>query len=280
MLAGPILSDTGGPVTAITFGCLGLFFGWVARKDWQARRPTPLDPLSSVKSVLVPVPVRWIAALFVILGAGLLFDAFRLPRLRNVDAYLARYDQLGLQESDTEKFHQLRREFLTCKTQEEDYGATLVICGILLPVAFVWYARRHRRFPTRGKVLLHGMLAALASTLSGAAEVIFAQSRGEFPWWADSIIIPLVEVAATFLVMLAWVSGHAFLTERDGGRSRGPGFRLIKGWLVFEALFAAFVLASAIITGDFLVIASRAIWFGFFSAVLRSHLRTGRVIAF
>ncbi len=284
MCAGLILGDTGGPLIwpmmAVFFGLVGLLIGCGARSDWRTAVVERIDPSRASAKGSVPMPARWIAVGLVALGIGFLVDSSRLPRIRNAAAYQERYDRLGLQRGDTEKFRQLRKEFLTPKTVSENYGATLLVCGLALPVVFVWRGRRRELLQTRGNVFLYGTLTSLVSGLATAADIFLAAGRGEFPWWADSIGIPLLGLPVVFVFMLSWVAGHSFLTGRQPGRSRGPDFRLIRAWLILELSLVVFFLTWAVLGGDFLAITPRMMWGGFYYAVLRGHVRTGRIIAF
>lgn len=156
MAAGLILGDTGGPLIwpmmAFFFGFVGLLIGWGARSDWQVAVVIPTDLSRRAAKVVVPLPARWIAVGMIALGGGFLLDASRLPRIRDEALYQERYDRLGLHREDTDKFHRLRQEFLTGKTRSEDYGATLLICGMMIPVIFMWRGRRRELLQTRGSV--------------------------------------------------------------------------------------------------------------------------------
>ncbi len=291
LLCGPILGDTGGPLIwplmAMFFGPLGVFFGRIARSERREVRPVSNAACGRTTPETLSAPVRWVGGALAVLGLMMLFDSSRMPRLRNEAAYQTLYLEIAKRprtssgwKDETKEFHQLREDFLTLKTFSENYGSTLLICGISLPAIWAWKAKRRTLLRTRVKLILFGTAVSLVTVLGQAAYAFLAVARGELPWWGDSIAIRLLELPVEFGLMVAWVAGHSILVGGKVYRSRGLDFHLIRAWLILLLGAAAGLALWAIAAGDFLLVGPRMLWFAFYYAVLRGHVRTVRLIVF
>jgi hypothetical protein len=215
-----------------------------------------------------------------VVGVGLLMAGLPMPRLRDESRYQERYGELGLQMEDDERFVQLRREFRTGRQDCENYGITLLMCGLIVPAATTLIKRWKSLLTTRWSTGLLGSFACVMSVSSMAAEILLDHGRGEYPWWNDCLVSRLGALVPGFIVLGSWMTGHWLLAGSGPRRARTPGFTLIADWLWLSRLLAGFALGCALVSGNFLSLGPGALWLLFHSALLRNHLRTGTIICY
>lgn len=208
----------------------------------------------------------------------MLVAGLTMPRLRDVADYERRYAELGLQLEDDEKFHRLRREFRTGRQNCEDYGITLLMCGLFIPAVTALAGRWEVLLSARWSTGLLGWLACVVAVMSMAAEIFLNHGRGEYPRWNDCLISRLGPLVPCLPLLWIWMTGHWLLAGSGPGRRRTPGFTLIAEWLWLSRLIAGFALGWALASGDFLSLGPRALWLLFYASLLRNHLRTGTIL--
>ncbi len=146
--------------------------------------------------------VKYIAFLLSAIGLCLLCYAASLETYTSEQDYFDKYELL-YGSSDTEAFYTLRKEYLTPKYRLEDYGITLLILAVSLLVLF------HRGWKTftphkKSYIALVGLAAVFSTSIALVGDLFLDGIRGEFPIWADTLIIPLMSIPPILLVLFIW----------------------------------------------------------------------------
>lgn len=178
----------------------------------------------------------------------------------------------------SKEYRELRKLYLSESITYQNYGMTLMIAGAFIPL----FARRTTvaQLPEkRFAVALFGTLAAMATIGVEVGSLFLDMSRGEFPWWADSIGIPLSGMPFVFLGLLCWVGFHVWLLPNTTRRNySGAAVICTKAWLTVMSLFAATYLAYAACIGDFWSLLPMAMWLGLYFSIFKC-LRTPSIAA-
>lgn len=220
------------------------------------------------------VLTKFALTLFVI-GAALWGHALTLPTYKDQQLFTERYEEMAVGQS--EEYWKLRDEMLTAKFKLEDYGITLVAIGF---AASVMGLKRHARMqsPKSRKTLI--ALALALPSLSVAAYVfdLFQEAdRGAFPWWADSLGIPLIGAPIQLIVLLIWSLAHlGFVRGRYA-----PSIPLIHAlsfkanpWLLFVSVVTALLVLTSAAAGQYWYAIPGALWLYYYlslAAVRRRH---------
>jgi hypothetical protein len=232
-------------------------------------------------------------AIFAIVGALMFFWAATLPSYR--DPGIVR-DAMSIGPADpsesraaSQKYRAVRNSQLTWKFRLQDYGATALSLAVLLgglsSLAGMQGVRSLLGIKTPARswlVLAMGLAAALATTIADVASLLIETARDEYPPWADSIGIPLMN-APFILLVLTLVAGSFFWAgsvQYSGGM---PVFRTARSrssprplWMaVFGIPLLASVLAtvSSAMLGDFVFVLPGAFWVMFFATLLAGRRR-------
>lgn len=145
----------------------------------------------------------------------------------------------------------------------------LVIAGAFIPL-FTGRTAVSRLPERRLPVALFGTLAAMATIGAEVGSLFLDMARGEFPWWADSIGIPLSGMPFVFLGLLCWVGFHMWLLPKTIQRNySGAAVICTKAWLTAMGVFAATYLAYAACIGDFWSLLPMVMWLGFYFSLLK-----------
>lgn len=183
-------------------------------------------------------------------------------------------------------FYELRAASLTSSRKLQDYGLCAISLG-LTTSAVVWWHRLRSILPrTRLAAALFGGTIAILTVAAQIGSLFLDYERGEFPYWADSLGIPLAGMPVILVVLTAWAGFHALLVER---REQSP-FRLTlrnsNWWLAVLVATTVVILATSVAVGDFWQIIPAALWIIFYlsiwisrSEVRRHHARACRLPA-
>jgi hypothetical protein len=211
-----------------------------------------------------------------VVGAGLLISGLNSPRYKNEEEFRHHYMLLGPGKS--KEYRELRKLYLSEAISYQNYGITLMIVGAIMP--FLASGMAVTSLPERRvTVAMFGVLAAMATIGAEVGSLFLDLSRGEFPWWADSIGIPLFGMPIVFLGLLCWVGFHVWLLPKAPQFNR-PGLDAVcsKAWLSAMSLITAGYLIYAACIGDFWSLLPMAMWLGFYSSILK-RMKTPSIAA-
>ena len=139
-------------------------------------------------------------------GLSLTIISFSCDRYSDKNAFNKEYMEIDYHdENKSEKFYELREEYLTSKDNYFDYGITFVICGLVTLLLSVIGIKKTRTPSKRWIIVLIGLLAALTTAIANIVDLSIQMFRGDYPYWADSLGIPLLGVFVIFIMLLIWV---------------------------------------------------------------------------
>jgi hypothetical protein len=231
----------------------------------------------------------WIAAL---VGVALIAGAIFMSPYKNAAAFenaVALNNPTDEHESAaaTAAFHAARKEQLTPKFALEDYGFVfLEISALLLFASRKWRVKDIQDVaelltPTKSSLIfILGLLGAVTTVAAYVSSIFLDFSRGAFPPWADSIVIPLISTPFLLLILLAVAAifSAAASPRYKGGLRLGnvirgnarPHF----GWLILlgvPAIASGSLVVLNVATGDPLFLLPSILWFSFFALFLGGH---------
>ncbi len=173
--------------------------------------------------------------------------SFAVPAYTNEDKYQEMYMAIDVRELGSriasDRFHENRDKFLTHKYLFQDYGATFLILGIASLLLFG--ANKPVTAPSsKLKIALVGFTAALFTVIGYVGDLFVEAFRGSFPWWADSLGIPLAGAPVLAFIFICWVILN-LIAMRDPFKAGAPiSFGKIRGSNYFYLLL---LLATALI---------------------------------
>ena len=190
------------------------------------------------------------------------------------------WQELGSKAASKE-FYELRDEYLSNKFKFQDYGFTFLILGGL---SFFIFRRDKPLYSPSSKtgISMLGFGAALLTTACNVGDLFLEFYRGAYPWWADSMGIPLMGVPFLALIYLGWSALN--LLGMNGNFIPGAviSFRKVKGsnyfylfLIVVSILLTGICVAEAyfwmVLPGILWVYFYASLWAGRFTANKKSH---------
>lgn len=220
------------------------------------------------RSFLMIQSVKIAGRILAALGMVVALVGLLMPYVREPSEYSRRYALLGPGQSA--EFHALRADYETSAKYCEDYGVTVALLGGLTSVASYW-RRLVRKLPTSYlSIAMLGAGAAITTVLIFVARLFLEAFRGEFPWWADSLGIPLAGMPFIFAGLVAWSLLSSLLKFWSVSHS-GRAIRLMRTATVLICSSVVVVpLTLLVAEGDFLAVPALLLWAAFFGAILRS----------
>jgi hypothetical protein len=152
-------------------------------------------------------------AIILLVGLVVLGYAHSMNPYKDEALFMERYMALTVGQSS--EYWRLRDEMLTPKFQLLDYGGTLIALsfGVLFVSRKGW---RQIKSPMSRSALIGLALAAPILTVGAYAfDLLQGFARGEFPYWADSMSIPLTGVPVMLVLLLAWSGAHLAFFGRN-----------------------------------------------------------------
>lgn len=199
--------------------------------------------------------------------------SFAISTYTNKDEYHEKYMALDWQElgsrNASEKFYELRDEYLSNKFRFQDYGFTFLILGVASLLLF----RKGKSVSapsSKAKIALVGFGAALLTTSGYVGGLFLEYYRGSYPWWADSMGIPLMGVPFFAFIFIGWAAVNLLAMNGKFEAGASISFRQIKGsnyfyltLLVVTALIVCLCIAEAY----FLMVLPGIIWLYFYASL-------------
>ncbi len=215
--------------------------------------------------------MKFLSVAVFVMGIILLNTSYRYDRYTNEKEYNEEYYTLSGGKEDSEKFYQLRDEYLTPKFDLENYGITLIQVGVIfLLVAFI--GLRNLRTPKKKFwILFIGIVAALLTSVGTVGDLFLEMERDSYPHWADSLAIPLMGVPFMLLIFIVWAIVNYSGTS---GRFR-TGVNIVPIKFDYLDYWYAIVLGIAIIieiiiigSGQFWQVTSGFLWIYFYLSIM------------
>lgn len=206
-----------------------------------------------------------IAVTLLIVGGVLLAYAAALAPYKNEQAYNERY--MNLAKDQRAEFGTLRDEMLTPKFRLQDYGGTLIVSAFIVFLIERIGATRIQSPKAHSSFIVLAIVAPVVTVGAYLYALLQADSRGDFPYWADSVGIPLLAVSVVLIIFLAWAMVHlTFLRGRQPiARRLMPAISLTSNWwLSFVSVSAAAFVLFAAALGQYWYVISGMIWLYFY----------------
>jgi hypothetical protein len=218
-----------------------------------------------------------LAIALLILGSVLIGSSAMFGPYKDKDAFETRYMQLKV--GDSSGYWALRDEMLTPKFKLQDYGITLLVLALVS-----WLCLRAKPIAAVRSPLSFAAIAVAAPCLMSVGYVfdyLQAFDRGEFPYWGDSMAIPLMSgsVGLLFKASLLWSFLH--LTLLIGTRRSAMSLRVVPSWrsnpwLLFLSVGTAGLAAFSLVLGQYWYAVPSLLWLYFYlslAAVRRARNR-------
>ncbi|WP_445359745.1 hypothetical protein ACJJIL_11515 [Microbulbifer sp. EKSA005] len=199
--------------------------------------------------------------------------SFSIPAYTNEEEYHRKYMALDWQElggrNASNQFYNLRNEYLSPKYRYQDYGFTFLILGIAVFTLF----RKGELInapSSKGRIALIGFCAATLTVGASVGDIFLEFYRGSYPWWADSIGIPLMSIPFLAIILFGWALLN--LLAMNGKFKVGGiiSFKKIKGsnyFYLFLLVITAVIVALCVAEAYFWMVLPSLLWLYFYASL-------------
>ena len=211
----------------------------------------------------------------ILVGITMWGFSLTMEPLKNQEEYESKYSEMG--SGDSEKFFSLRTDHLTGKYRIADIGLALSTLGFLTLLAYI-FGNRLKSPPYRLLTLAVGIVAVGLTVFAELFALSLNFKRGEFPWWADSLAIPMTGIIAICLILILWVFIHSiFMTSKYSNLDKisYAVSKSINPWLAFVSIATLLVIILYAYSGSALHVTAGFVWLYFYLS-----LAAGRIAAF
>lgn len=178
------------------------------------------------------------------------------------------WQELGSRDA-SEKFYQLRDEYLSPKYKIQDYGFTFLVLGL---ATFILFGKGTpiKAPSSNAKVALIGFAAAMFTVAGYVGDLFLEFFRGSYPWWADSLGIPLMGVPLLAIMFFSWAALN--LLAMSGTFKAGARITLqnIKGSNYFYFILfivTALIVVLCAIDAYFWMVLPGLLWLYFYASL-------------
>lgn len=212
-----------------------------------------------------------LSAILLLIGIAIIGYAYSLAPYKDEALFTERY--MALSDGQSTEYWKLRDEMLTPKFELQDYGGTLVaIAAVMFIVSRKGW--RHLKSPTSRATLFGVAFVAPFLTVGAYVFDLFQGfARGEFPYWADSMVIPLMGVPVLLVVLLVWSGAHlAFLRSSYQSTPLAVALsRKSNWWLLSVAAITALLVVLCASVGQYWYAIPGVFWLYFYISLAASR---------
>jgi hypothetical protein len=199
--------------------------------------------------------------------------SFLISAYTNEEEYQEKYMALDWQEmgsrNASDKFYQLRAEYLSPKYRIQDYGFTFLILG-LTTFILVRKGQPIKAPSSHAKVALIGFIAAALTTGGYVGDLFVEFFRGSYPWWADSLGIPLMGVPLLAFIFFGWAALNLLAMNGKFEAGAPISFKGLRGSNYFYLILlivTALIVALCIIDAYFWMVLPGVFWLYFYASL-------------
>ena len=192
--------------------------------------------------------MRKIFAFIVLVSLLSISYSLTTPAYTNKVEYEEKYIAIDWQKVGSrvasDRFYELRDEYISNKYKIQDYGFTLLILGTASLIIF----RKEKPTNTpssKTKIALIGFSAALLTTAGYVGDLFLEFYRGSYPWWADSLGIPLMGAPILAFIFTGWAAINLLAMNGKFKAGTAISFCQIKGTNYFYLIL---LVVTALIT--------------------------------
>jgi len=146
-------------------------------------------------------------------GLALIGYALSLPPYKDERSFQVQY--MSPSAGQSTEYSKLREEMLTPRFQLEDCGITLVALALPVFLASRRGCLRVSSPKSRGSLAALGLALPFLTVGGYVCDLLLSFGRGEFPYWADSMAIPLMGVPVLLVLRLLWSLAHLGFLHGD-----------------------------------------------------------------
>lgn len=170
---------------------------------------------------------------------------------------------MAMSVGQSEEYWKLRDEMLTPKYRLQNYGGTFAVAGFHL-LLFTRNGRVRVRAPnTRAALIILIIAAPVLSVCAFVFDLFQGVARGEFPHWADTLVIPLMGVPVQFAVLMIWAIAHlGFLRGKylPGVEIASAVSRRANWWLLFLSVITTVLVVLSAVDGAYWYFLAGTLW--------------------
>lgn len=217
-----------------------------------------------------------LGVLILLLGIYMLIKSSSYQKYTNAEEYERKYRELF---DDDDGFYSLRKEHLTPKIKLIDYGVTSITIGVFLLIISTIGLNRLKTPYKKMWIIIIGIAASLTGCFGYILDISCEMIRGGFPYWADSIAIPLMGTPFLFILSLVW--GMLNLLGITNNFKTGVfifsfRFNNLNYWYLIVIILTILINILTIIDGDFWYLPSGFLWLYFYISIMLG-IRQGKL---
>jgi hypothetical protein len=216
--------------------------------------------------------LKLIGIVLLVTGGILLYSSIDLPMYHNATEFNEKYMELNSGESDSNKFYELREEYLTPKHKLEDYGITAIIVGFVIIIVSFIKVERIKSPKSWGGLLAVGILSALITIFGYVGDLFLEMYRESYPHWADSLAIPIMGTPVLLMMALAWAIINLMGTKKNFSVNISLlpiELKFTKKWFIIISSITVVAIIMTIVDGYFWQVGSGFMWLYFYLSIMQ-----------
>ncbi len=188
--------------------------------------------------------------ILIVIGLSMLLISHPMEPFTNLELFKHKYMQLST--GDSKSFFELRESFLTPKYFLHDCGISLITISTL----FILLLNIGKGYiVTPSKKIYFTLLAIVLPFISVAGfafDLFQGMDRIEFPWWADTLAIPLSGIPIDLIILLIWSFTHLiFINNKEisAVKFQLSKIKKINYWLLIISSITTIIVILTLLDG-------------------------------
>jgi len=205
-----------------------------------------------------------ISFVLILIGLSLVGYSMTLQPYTDRSRFYEESLELATTTQDSQAYWRLREEMLTGKFRLQDYGATFLSLGVLL---FFLSLVKFRAPSRKWMIVAIGIGLPFLTVTGFVLDLLQGMVRDEFPSWADSLAIPLMNVPVHFVILLVWAVAHLGFLRRSYLGNAPLRYALSRHsnlWLLFVSSVTFLLTGLLVLDGSYFYAVPGCVWLYFY----------------
>lgn len=212
-----------------------------------------------------------IHSVFIIIGIALFGYSLTMDPYTDVDLFNETY--MSMTHEHSVQFYALRDEMLTPKYRIQDIGITSILFSLSVMALFKIGAGRIISPSKKSYLIILAFVLPLITIAGFVFDLFQGMYRTEFPYWADSLGIPLMGVPVLFLMLLIWSLVHLALIKNVTSQHLSTAISLrLNPWLILISSITVLLILLCTYEGLYWLAFPGLIWLYFYLSIGVSRL--------
>jgi len=207
-----------------------------------------------------------ISLILITIGISLVGYSMTMEPFTDLEIFMEKY--MAMSNGQSDDFYTLREEMLTSKYRLQDLGISIILFTVAFMSLLKIGGNKICSPNKKSTIIVLAILLPIISVSGFIFDLFQALNRNEFPYWADSLGIPLMGVPIQFGVLMLWSLAHLSLIKNISATPllQAVSFKL-NLWIMFISVITVLLVLLTAYYGQYWYSIPGLMWLYFYLSI-------------